>query len=107
VHSCVVDARGDLITHDRQQHLVEFVERVGCYALNAEHAHQAVLDDERNRQLALSIGKPRHLRNRLRLRLSRCLRAGPHAGEIGPLRRDIAHAHDAPPPRSHAEHALP
>ena len=107
VHPRVVDAGGDLIADDRQQHLVKFVEGVGCCALDAEHADQPVLDDEGNRQLALRMGKPRHLHRRLKRGLPRGLRAGAHAGEIGPLRRDIAHAHNAPPPRRHAEHALP
>jgi hypothetical protein len=106
VHLRIVDAGGDLNADDRQQHFVKFVEPARRFALDAEHADQPVLHDKRDRQLALRMGKARHLRHR-RKRTRPCgFRAGAHAGEIGALRGHIAHAQHLPPPRRDAEHAL-
>ena len=51
----VVDGGGGLVADDVQEDLVQLVEGVGLRALHREHTDQAVLDEQRERELALHV----------------------------------------------------
>jgi hypothetical protein len=103
----VVDPVGDLIADDRQQHLIELVERVRRSALDAEDADETILHHQRNAELALGVGETGHFRCRLQSEMSAGFHARPHTGDIGKLRADITHAYDPLPPRGDPEDSLP